>query len=73
MCIAKKILFGRYLNDASTLKRLLITGFAPYDITMSFKKQEWTGPFEQMKHCYELRCHFGKVGHFESDERMAKK
>jgi uncharacterized protein (DUF362 family) len=62
----------RLLNDAFAIQRLPITGFASSDITVASNKPEWTGPFEQMKHCFEFRCHFGWSGHLESDERLAK-
>lgn len=62
----------RLLNDAFAIERLPITGFAPADITVASNKPEWRGPFEQMRGCFEFRCHFGWAGHLESDERLAK-
>lgn len=60
----------RLLNDAFTLQRLPITGFGPEEVIVSSNEPAWTGPFEQMKECYEFRCHFGWAGHLESDVRL---
>jgi len=62
----------RLLRDSFELKRLPIVGFVPEEITVVSNRPEWTGPFEQMKNCFEFRCHFGWSGHLESDERLVK-
>jgi hypothetical protein len=62
----------RLLKDAFEIQRLPIVGFGPEAIEVVSNKPEWQGPFEQMRDCYEFRCHFGWTGHLESDERLAR-